>query len=203
MKTRTLTPEQQKIVVSHIDFAEKLAKPFRHCGIEMDDLKQESLYGLCHAAMHYNPKSNAEFTTIAYFWCRKFMMIAINEYGNPFGLPAEARDEQRLIRLDYAFANDDVNESDDDEASILDYLLYRLWLSDHAENDTPDFVARIDHYLKQLPSKQQAVIERLFGIGREKMSGKDTATALDISEARVAQLKAMAMQALKTMHISQ
>ena len=62
---------------------------------EVEDLKQESYFGLCDAVKHYDPVAGVSFMTYAAFWIRQVIRRYLDNCSGVVRLPVHARD---LIR---------------------------------------------------------------------------------------------------------
>jgi len=84
MKTtiKTLNPAQQTLVINTMEFAEKLANKLNMCGLPQDELYSEAYYGLCEAASNFNPNKGASFSTYAYNYIKKYVLLLIDQYVN-------------------------------------------------------------------------------------------------------------------------
>lgn len=97
-----LTDDLRLLVVSHMPLAYAMAWRMKDCNLELDDLRQEGLLGLCEAALRYNEQTGSTFATYASHWCRKMMLLAIHrqriagaEADKP--LQEQADDEEDLL----------------------------------------------------------------------------------------------------------
>lgn len=79
----------------NIEYASQLAWKFgwtilgsqHEKSITMDDLRQESFLGLWEAGRHYNPAQGLDFHSLAYIWCRKFVLHAIRKFSTQLTIP--------------------------------------------------------------------------------------------------------------------
>lgn len=78
-----LTNEQQKLVTDHMSFANNMAKRYaglgRSKGISFEEILSDACFGLCEAALRYKANEGATFQTYAYDWCKKYILMHINE----------------------------------------------------------------------------------------------------------------------------
>ena len=195
-KNVQLTAAQQQMVVDNMKFATDLALTLRGCGVELDDLRQESLLGLCEAAARYDASHGCEFSTYAYLWCRKRMFMAIERYGLPMRVPRELRDEFHALRLDLCGSDAD----DDDGPSGADRIVLDVSQSLADEDALADERREaVEHALLRLPSRQREAIVHLFGLDGVELSGCETAKVLGVSAARVCTLQRAALERLQRM----
>ncbi|HNX38452.1 MAG TPA: sigma-70 family RNA polymerase sigma factor [Candidatus Cloacimonadota bacterium] len=75
-----------------------VAKAFRNKGLPPEDLNQEALLGLVHAARNFQPDRGAQFTTYAVYWIRKHILLALQREGSS-SLQAVALEDDKLALL--------------------------------------------------------------------------------------------------------
>lgn len=63
----------ESLVKPHIRLVISIANKFRNYGLPLDDLLQEGILGLLHAAERYDPKRQVRFATYAQWWIRSCM----------------------------------------------------------------------------------------------------------------------------------
>lgn len=188
MKHTFLTREQQQLVAENVEYAQSLALRFSGCGVPLEDLQQESCLGLCEAALRYDQGSNASFRTFAFFWCRKKILLALNEYGMPMRIPQHARDEVQLLDLDITMGQ---GSDGDDDSTAADRLLYYAYINNvrDDEEEVERFEDKVRASLAVLTKKELCVITHLFGLGGNKsLSRQETAVVLGVSAENVRQL---------------
>lgn len=97
-----LTSDCQKLVALHMPLAYAMAWKLKDCGLSLDDLQQESLLGLCEAALRYDEDAGCSFATYASYWCRKMMLTAIRRHRAAGSQPVEQCPEpenEDLLRI--------------------------------------------------------------------------------------------------------
>lgn len=183
--TRKMTYQQQRLVSENIMVADKLALKFgqvlvnthQERSIIIDDLKQESMLGLCEAAMRYDSSKNTSFMTLAYYWCQKYVMNALRKYSQPLSVGNNFNQHVEGVFLDSQMI--DVEEDTFDSTSREAVL------------------NRISDALGGLSESEQLVISYLYGLDNEELSGKEVASVMGITPTRVTQLKQRALHKLK------
>jgi RNA polymerase sigma-32 factor len=63
----------QALVEPHLRLVVSIARKFRHYGLPLDDLMQEGVIGLMHAATRFDGERGVRFATYAQWWIRSFM----------------------------------------------------------------------------------------------------------------------------------
>ena len=193
----------------NIEFANQLAWKFGRSvlgdlhekSITMDDLRQESFLGLYEAAQRFDPTLGVEFTSLAYIWCRKFVLRAVRKYGTPLSVPDNYEGGAELLHLDATF---DVVASPyawhDDEGSLEDRLLYQMAMEDEDERDAEEVrKERVEQALACLSPKERKALTCIFGLNGqdEELSGHETAQVLGVVPGRVTQIKERALRKLE------
>lgn len=203
---QTLTKQQQQLVAKHIGFAEALAQKLAQrvasdlgelC-IDMDDLKQESLLGLCEAAICYDSKAGTNFRTWAFYYCRRYVLLAIRKYGVPVSVPNNYTEVVSTVRLDWVGSSGD----DDDEAETgcdngdprsesaeLRGLIDELSLRADREAALQEAQEQLlTKWLSRLSPRDQLVTRFFFGLGCEPLSYRAMAQQVGVSSTRVHQI---------------
>ncbi len=192
----------------NVDFANHLAWKFGRSimgdlhekSITMDDLRQESFLGLYEAAQRYDPALGVEFTSLAYIWCRKFVLRAVRKYGSPLSVPDNYDGSAELLHLDATIdVVAGVLVGHDDEGTLKDRLLYQMALHDEAEREAEENRQElVERALAGLTPKERKALVYIFGLDQdEPLSGQQTALALGVVPGRVSQIKERALRKLE------
>lgn len=190
----------------NISFADTLAYKFGRSilgdlhekSITMDDLRQESFLGLYEAAQRYDESLGVEFTSLAYIWCRKFVLRAVRKYGSPLTVPDNFEGEVELLHFDLTADDAAVSTSADDDGSLEDRILYQMALAEEREREAEEERKEIvERALQGLTDKERRAIACLFALSGEALSGLETAAALGVVPGRVSQIKERALRKLE------
>lgn len=190
----------------NISFADTLAYKFGRSilgdlhekSIMMDDLRQESFLGLYEAAQRYDESLGVEFTSLAYIWCRKFVLRAVRKYGSPLTVPDNFEGEVELLHFDLTADDAAVSTSADDDGSLEDRILYQMALAEEREREAEEERKEIvERALQGLTDKERRAIACLFALSGEELSGQETAAALGVVPGRVSQIKERALRKLE------
>lgn len=190
----------------NISFADTLAYKFGRSilgdlhekSITMDDLRQESFLGLYEAAQRYDESLGVEFTSLAYIWCRKFVLRAVRKYGSPLTVPDNFEGEVELLHFDLTADDAAVSTSADDDGSLEDRILYQMALAEEREREAEEERKEIvERALQGLTDKERRAIACLFALSGEELSGLETAAALGVVPGRVSQIKERALRKLE------
>lgn len=192
----------------NIEFANHMAWKFGRSimgdlhekSITMDDLRQESFLGLYEAAQRYDPALGVEFTSLAYIWCRKFVLRAVRKYGSPLSVSDNYDGGAELLHFD---ATIDVvagtSVGHDDDGTLEDRLLYQMALHDEAEHEAEEKrLELMERALAGLSPKERKALVCIFGLDQdEPLNGQETASALGVVPGRVSQIKERALRKLE------
>ena len=160
------TREQQQLVTTHIQYATNLAWQMRHCGIDIDDLRQEAYYGLCLAARDFNPDKGVTFQTLAFAYCRAAMHRAMRLYGQD----------------DWHKTHQSIDDSFD--------------LPDAAPNEAFNAgkLAELPQAMDNLTPRERQVVSMLYGLGNSPRSLTQTANDLKLPSSRVSRINTRALR---------
>lgn len=176
---QSLNARQQQLVAQHMELAFKLAQKYRNCGLDMDDIVQESYLGLCEAAMRYDETTGCQFMTYAYLWCRKKIIEAIYGYSAPIKLGGHEAERPLFLSFDVEYILED--EENDDDSS----LLATLNRDEEQEVQKADLIERLSRAVDGLDSRDRFIITKLYGLDDEPMSNGQLARYLCVSPARI------------------
>ena len=190
----------------NIEFANQLAWKFGRSvlgdlhekSITMDDLRQESFLGLYEAAQRFDPTLGVEFTSLAYIWCRKFVLRAVRKYGTPLSVPDNYEGGAELLHLDATIGV--ISDGADNDGLLEDRLLYQMAMEDEAERDAEEVrKERVKQALAGLSPKERKALTCIFGLNGqdEELSGQETALVLGVVPGRVTQIKERALRKLE------
>lgn len=203
MKKSLLTKE-------NIEFANHVAWKFGRAmlsdqhekSITMEDLQQESFLGLWEAAQRYDAALGIDFRSLAFVWCRKFVIRALHKYGTPLTVPERLEETVALLHLDAMSCamKDPGTEDDEDDVQVVDEVLWEMIADDEAEKAADeDQQERIERALNGLSPKERKALVCLFGLGSqtEPQGREATAQQLGIAPGRVTQIKERALRKLE------
>ncbi len=167
----------QDLAANHVRLAYWWARRNKHRaaekGITLDDLAQEAVLGLLRAAQRYDP-AKGEFSNYASPWIRGSIAAHMNRWRGHQGLP------------------------EDEDGRPIDPEAAEDTLTAVAETDERSHQARlVTHLLRFLRPAQCQLVRRHFGIGCERLTIQAQAAQLRISEQRMGQLLARALERLR------
>ena len=211
---QSLTKQQEQLVAKHIGFAvslaqklgQRVASDLSELCIDMNDLKQESLLGLCEAAIRFDPKVGTNFRTVAYYYCRRYVLLAIRRYGVPVSVPNNYTESVQSVRLDWVNVNGDdggnvVAEglglptmvADDDDSGteaeescgLIDELSIRADREAALQEAQKQLVAQ---WLSRLSPRDQLITRLAFGLDCEPLSCQAVGQQVGLTSNRVRQI---------------
>lgn len=84
-----------QFIVSNLPLVVSIAKRYRGYGLELLDLIQEGSIGLIRAAHKFDPARGNRFSTMATWWIRRAMQVAVADQGRLIRLPITWRERQQ------------------------------------------------------------------------------------------------------------
>ena len=177
-----LTPAQQAMVTADlIGYAEALATGYRNCGIELDDLKQEACYGLCKAVLHFDPTHDVSLKTFSTYYIKKYILKAIDEYGNPMHIKPEDREQYKILSFDIELERGGIHMPCDGGI----------------DQSSDDVHQQVDHLLENLTTKERRAVECLFGLEETRLTVSQASKVLNVQPERVRKIYNRAMNKLQ------
>lgn len=195
---RELTDEQRRLVVSHMEYAAKLAYSYRNCllpTLTPEDMIQEAYMGLCKAAAGFVPDQGAVFETYAYPFVVHELYGAIVRYGSSMRVPLEMREAALVVSLDTQL---------EDGSTLMERM--GGWLD--ADDEDVCLIAErheaVMQALECLSDTERAIVERYFGLdedGCDRLRGRDRmariAEQMHVSPEHASRLKQRALNKLE------
>lgn len=171
---KTLTPEQQELIVQHLGFADSMAeKAKRHTGaqVEKDLLQAAAQEGLCEAALRFDDSLGVEFETFAYYWIQKTLHRCVHEY---YSLGLTGGDEGDCFTID---------TTDEEVIARIDRP------DDYEENlEREQHIEIMRAQIRRLPAAERQVLTLsmdLKGLKAEPMPATKVAQKMQVSAATV------------------
>lgn len=181
------------ILTSNLKFVFDVAKKYKGCGVDLNDLISEGNMGLTKAIDKFDESRNVKFITYAVWWIRQ----SIQEYikKRQISESYEVRDELNELIQDGGLSEDD---EDDEHLIRIDVL---------ASNENEDSKKEIDinqqnivgNLLVKLNERERQIVECYFGLNNnDEMTLEEIGEILKISKERVRQIKLSALRKLRS-----
>jgi RNA polymerase sigma factor (sigma-70 family) len=114
---------RQALIVANLPLVVSVARRFQGHGLELLDLIQEGTFGLMRAVEKFDPARGKRFSTMATWWIRSAIQVAIAAQGKPIRIPISLLEkQQRLIRQQTQVSAEAARI---EEQSTLDELIQR------------------------------------------------------------------------------
>ncbi|HEU5381595.1 MAG TPA: sigma-70 family RNA polymerase sigma factor [Ktedonobacteraceae bacterium] len=89
----------QILVIANLPLVVSIARRYQGHGLELLDLIQEGTFGLMRAAERFDPDRGWKFGTMATWWIRRAIQVALANQGRTIRLPmAQVEKQQRITR---------------------------------------------------------------------------------------------------------
>ena len=143
-----------------------LAKGYQNLGMDLEDLIQEGMIGLCKAKEKYE-EAKGKFSSYAALWIKATIMQALNE-------------KSRTVRIPSHRAN---KKEDQTYVSEFDLKIHGGIETASIEEREEEMAQEnaIAKYLGKLNNKQKEIVKMKFGIGCEEMKTAEIAKKLGLT----------------------
>ena len=183
-----------QLVEANLRFVVKLAAQYRGQGLQMDDLVSEGNIGLLAAATKFDASRGARFVSYAAPYVRQQMERAIDQQNGLYKMPKGASAQERL--QSHPLSVD----------APLGYRQGMSLLSVLINGDAPQADERVfseaveravEYALQTLGDRDSEVINRFFGLDRERETMSEIAEDLGMKRERVRQIRNHAIRILR------
>lgn len=69
----------ESVVAEYLPLVKGIAFRYKSSGLAMDDLIQEGMLGLLEACKRFDNQFNAQFSTYASYWIKKYILLAVSK----------------------------------------------------------------------------------------------------------------------------
>lgn len=182
-----LNDEQRKLITPKlINTAIAFAAKYRHCcggAIEQCDLEEDAMEGLCEAVHFHNAEKGASLDAYVFFYVRKRVLTALNEYGLAGKLDREDREQLHIIRIDALMMERVEGGIDAPEAEG-----YSEPEDDLSADELEAMYARLEELIAGLTQKEQQVVRLVHGLDCQPLTMKEAAKEMGITHERARQI---------------
>ncbi|MCH5307526.1 MAG: sigma-70 family RNA polymerase sigma factor [Prevotella sp.] len=172
--------ETNKLITENLGYVITLARQYKSEILSTDDLINEGTIGMMRAAQKFDPSRGKPFVTFAAPYIRQAIEQAIGRLDTQTEVRSTDESLPRGSRNNYTL----LNVLEDTNAPRADANT-ELTLSD----DMLEGVSLLD-------DRQQAIIRRYFGIGRERQTMAEIGAELGLKRERVRQIRNKALRKL-------
>lgn len=219
------------LVKAYIRLPISQAHKFAHSGAELDDLIQESIFGLLHAASKFDAAKGFRFVTYAQNWTVQVMARYVANTSRTIRVPVHAHlvitKARAIMRQDYLRGKQErtivqiAAELDSSSENLIKLLhadtmstSLEFWKKSHDQVEEFDLDAHVENLeivsstndaLSKLDSRKQYVLRARYGLlvtNESPLSLEEIGQNLGLSRERVRQLEKEAMSAIKALSTS-
>lgn len=209
---------RDRMILSNERLVWKIALRYSSCSVDVDDLVQEGLMGLCDAVRMFDTKRGLRFSTYASWHIRRAISYYISTRSTTIHSCAylywKARQYQRII------ANGGDSPSDAElmkrlevTKRVLANIKKTAQIRFEGEGVSSNFksrdkqpsevfedresIERVSDALRYLDERSKSVIKMRFGMGTDKLTLDQTGQALGVTRERVRQIESKALEKLR------
>jgi len=219
------------LVKAYIRLPISQAHKHAHSGAELDDLIQESIFGLLHAASKFDAAKGFRFSTYAQNWTEQVMARYVANASRTIRVPVHAHNvitkARAIMRQDYLRGKQErtivqiaaeVDSSSEDLTKLLHAdtmsISLEFWKKSHdqveefdldAHVENLEIVSSVNEALSKLDPRNQYILRARYGFlvtNESPLSLEKIGQNLDLTRERVRQLEKEAMSAIKALSTS-
>ena len=183
-----------RLVESNLRFVVKIASQYRGQGLGLDDLICEGNLAMMSAAAKFDATCGARFVSYAAPYVRRQIEKAIEQQNGIYKVP---RDVEKAARQNGRPLSVDAPLGGRTNMSLLSVLVN----NDSPQADERVYNQNIEHAIEfallTLTSREALVINRFFGLDRERETMSEIAEDLGLKRERVRQILNRAIRRLK------
>lgn len=153
-------------ILGNLRLVVHLAKKYQNCGLDLDDLIQEGVIGLCKANEKYD-EAKGKFSSYAALWIKAQIMIALNE-------------KSRLVRIPSHRANVKEDQTYSTEFDLRTHGGVEM-ASIEKQEEMDNTMSLIKKGLSFLNNRQAQIIKMKFGIDCKEMKTSEISKEIGIS----------------------
>ena len=119
---------RQSLIIANLPLVVSIARRYQGHGLELLDLIQEGTFGLMRAVEKFDPTRGKKLSTMATWWIRRAIQVAIVEQGRTIRLPMSVIEKhQRITRAQGKISQQTGGQSTLEEtAELLGYTIPAL-----------------------------------------------------------------------------
>lgn len=184
---------KNEIITSNLKFVFDVAKKYKGCGVELDELISEGNLGLVKAIEKFDTSKDVKFITYAVFWIKSYIQEYIKSRYKTFS--HEVSEDDEFNHFSYECG---IYDEYDDVATKGDALLYSKINENEFEIDESK-IEVINELIKKLSVRGQFVIKYYFGIGlKRSFKIEEIAQMLNLTPQRICKIKDVQLRILRS-----
>ena len=184
-------------IKTHDRLVRTIVNQYHVANVDSEDLMQEGRIGLIEAAKRFDPSRGIQFESYASWWIRKYITMALQEYGNIVHIPHQNKEAttvciteslQKIVKVENEEALTYEDILTDGETVETDYI------------DTEQRRAQrtqCQRMIRQLKPKEQIVIRGLYGFDGKRKTTQKLAKELGVTQDWIQDLHERAIKKLR------
>ncbi len=170
-----------QFILKHDRLVRVIVNQFKVANVDPEDLMQEGRIGLIEAAKRFDPNRGIQFSSYASWWIRKYITMALQEYGNIIHVPHQ---NTTAISVCITESIQKIVKVEDEEA-----LTYEDILTDGISVETEYIATEAKMLQKQrlsrLSSREREVVEAIYGLENQPLTTEELAKKMGTSPNRI------------------
>jgi len=188
-----------KLIEHNLKIVVTIANKNMGRGIQVDDLIQQGNIGLLEAGLRFKPNSGIRFASFASTRILKLMNHLIDQCGRVVRIPVN-QEYERYLSLKRGEEVENIKPVllDDfikgDQNKTMEDIIFLDIESDSGED------INVETYMSILNDREREVINRTYGLTDKRMTQKEIAEILGVSNVTISNIKKRAINKMKKLH---
>ena len=188
-----------KLIEHNLKIVVTIANKNMGRGIQVDDLIQQGNIGLLEAGVRFKPNSGIRFASFASTRILKLMNHLIDQCGRVVRIPVN-QEYERYLSLKRGEEVENIKPVllDDfikgDQNKTMEDIIFLDIESDSGED------INVETYMSILNDREREVINRTYGLTDKRMTQKEIAEILGVSNVTISNIKKRAINKMKKLH---
>ena len=186
-----------QFIKQHDRLVRVIVNQFKVANVDPEDLMQEGRIGLIEAAKRFDPARGIQFSSYASWWIRKYITMALQEYGNTIHLPQHDR---VAVDICISMSFDDILYIEDgDPITFADTITDGTYAEQQMIEDEKKNAQKkkCQELLAKLSPQERKVIQGLYGFEGEPKTTQQLAIELGVTQEWIVDLHNRALKRMR------